>query len=342
MLWDVLNPRLYDITFELIEENQIVDTVYSYFGMRKISIRGNKVYLNNKFIYQKLILNQGYYPGGFITGTVEDFANDIEKVVEFGFNGMRIHQKIEDPRMLYLCDKKGLLVWQEMPSAYEYSPEAAKHIINEWQEVIKRGYNHPCIITWVPINESWGIKDVSYNKEQQHFLQAIYHLTKAIDKTRPVIDNDGWEHIKTDICTIHDYEGDGERLYDHYKEFNNVLEYGTTLRNPRYLYIKNNYNGEPIMINEYGGISFAGDSGWGYNEKASTEEEYIERYRTLTMAIKNLPYVTGYCYTQLTDVEIEDNGLLTFDRKPKVDPKKIKEINDVNKSKQDFTNFDLA
>jgi len=342
MLWGVLNPQLYDITFELIENNEIVDTVYSYFGMRKISIQGNKVYINNKFVYQKLILNQGYYPGGFITGTIEDFSNDIEKVLEFGFNGVRIHQKIEDPRFLYLCDKKGLLVWEEMPSAYEYSPEASKHILNEWQEIIKRDYSHPCIVTWVPINESWGIKDVSYKEEQQHFLQAIYHLTKSIDKTRPVIDNDGWEHIKTDICTIHDYEGDSEKLYNHYKEFENVLENGTTMRNPRYLYAKNNYNGEPIMMSEYGGISFEGDSGWGYNEKVSNEDEFIERYRALTMAIKNLPYVTGFCYTQLTDVEIEDNGLLTFERKSKIDPKKIKEINDMNKSKQDFANFDLT
>jgi beta-galactosidase/beta-glucuronidase len=331
MCWDVNEPNLYDISFTVIDNDTEVDKVCSYFGMRKVSIRGGKVLLNNFPIYQKLVLDQGYFPGGFITPKDEQaLINDIELIKKMGFNGVRKHEKIEDPRFLYWCDKLGLLVWEEMPSPYVFNEKAIRNVTDEWQRVIDRDYNHPCIITWVLYNESWGVYDVCRNQEQQNYLKSLYFLTKALDSTRPVIDNDGWEHTETDILTVHDYVGSGSELKKIYSDKDRVLTGTPSRLFPRFMYADDNsYKGQPIILSEYGGIAFDTSDGWGYNQKAKNSDEFIDRYKALTTAVKEIEYICGYCYTQLTDVEQEQNGLLTIDRAPKVELSIIKEINDL-------------
>jgi beta-galactosidase/beta-glucuronidase len=329
--WNVKEPNLYDITFTVIKNEVEVDKVNSYFGMRKISSRGGKVLLNNFPVYQKLILDQGYFPEGFITPKDEQaLIKDIKLIKEMGFNGVRKHEKIEDPRFLYWCDKLGLLVWEEMPSPYVFNEKAVRNVVDEWQKVIERDYNHPCIITWVLYNESWGVYDVCRNKQQQNYLKALYSLTKALDSTRPVIDNDGWEHTETDIVTIHDYEGDGSKLKKIYSDKDKVLDGTNSTLFSRFVHSEGHfYKGQPVILSEYGGIAFDSSNGWGYNQKAKNDDEFIDRYKSLTKSIKETDYICGYCYTQLTDVEQEQNGLLTIDRKPKIAPSIIKEINDL-------------
>lgn len=243
---------------------------------------------------------------------------------------MRKHQKIEDERFLYWCDVKGMLVWSEAAAGYNYSDYAIELFTKEWIDIINQHYNHPSIITWTPINESWGIRDVETVEEQQHFTEAIYHLTKSMDTSRPVIVNDGWEHTVSDIITLHDYETDGDRLYKKYTErLDEILS--KTIHHSK---IKSAfadgyvYKGQPIIISEYGGIAFNNDeTGWGYGEKVTDNAMFIERFDKATTAIKKLPRVCGYCYTQVTDVQQEINGLMDINRQFKIDKDIIKEIN---------------
>jgi beta-galactosidase/beta-glucuronidase len=326
-LWDPQNPHLYNVQFTLYHEEEIVDQVDSYFGMRKISIENGKVLLNNKPIYQKMILDQGYWQDSFLTPPSEEaLIEDIDKIIEMGFNGVRKHQKLEDARFLYWCDKKGLLVWSEMAATYEYSDEAVENFTNEWMEIVQQHYNHPSIITWVPFNESWGVREIYTNRTQQRFTEAIYYLTKSFDPNRPVIVNDGWEHTISDIITLHDYEEIGEMFMERYRDKDNIL---TNPHNKhKYAMAQGyEYKGQPIILSEYGGIAFQSEDGWGYGNQVKSEEEFLIRYKSITEAIKKTDYICGFCYTQITDVQQEINGLLTEDRKPKIDLSKIKEIN---------------
>ena len=239
----------------------------------------------------------------------------------------------ESDRFLYWCDVHGLLVWGEGPSFYKYSDKAAKNFEREWTEIVEQNYNHPCIIIWTPLNESWGVPAIERDVCQQNYSQAVYHLTKSLDSTRPVISNDGWEHTMSDILTLHDYEEDGEimrRKYLTKKE--EVLSCEIYHNNFRAAYAQGfGYKGEPVLISEYGGIAFEDNDkeSWGYGEKVKTEEDFLERYKALTVGIKSLPYVCGYCYTQLSDVQQEKNGFLTEERRFKVNPEKIRAINDL-------------
>lgn len=331
MLWHPDHPHLYDVQFTLAKDGELMDQVSSYFGMRKVSIENGKVLLNNRPIYQKLILDQGYWPDTLLTPPSDEaILEDIHKILEMGYNGVRKHQKIEDQRFLYWCDQKGLLVWSEAPATYEYSDEAVDNFTTEWMDIVKQQYNHPCIITWVPFNESWGVQNIYTDRKQQQFTEAIYYLTKSMDNMRPVIVNDGWEHTISDIITLHDYVSYGEefleRYYDKTKIVTNVVPHNKF----KYAMAKGyKYKGQPIFISEYGGIAFQDEKGWGYGEQVKTEEEFLNRFRSITKAIKDTDYICGYCYTQITDVQQEINGLLTEDRKPKIDPAKIKEVNDL-------------
>jgi len=325
--WSPEHPNLFDVELKLVSNGEIVDYVESYFGMRKVSIEDGKFMLNNKPYYQRLVLDQGYFPGGLLTApTDEDFKRDILLAKEMGFNGARKHQKVEDPRYLYWADKLGFLVWGEMANAAEYSEDAAARLTREWIEVVNRDYSHPSIVVWVPLNESWGISRVAHDVQQQHHSLAMYHLTKSLDPTRLVLSNEGWEHTISDICGIHNYLSAGEIE----KAYQTVESSITTTPANRLIYAKGfSYQGEPIMITEYGGIAYKVDeqSGWGYSA-VNSSEELIEEYRKVTQAILKSPVIQGFCYTQLTDVEQEINGLLTYDRKPKCDLNKIREINE--------------
>ncbi len=328
--WSPNTPNLYDIKFELFQEGNSVDLVNSYFGMRKISIEGRKILLNNRDLYQRLILDQGYWKESDLTPpSVEALETDIDKVLEMGYNGVRKHQKIEDNRFLYLCDKKGLLVWSEVGATYSFNDQAVSSFTNEWLEIVKQNYNHPCIITWVPFNESWGIGDVFVNEAQQKFTEAIYYLTKTLDPMRPVVTNDGWEHTISDIITLHDYEEFGEEFRKRYENAEQLLSNNIQHNKERYPFAKGyGYKGQPVIISEFGGIAFTSESGWGYGNQVKDEEAFIKRFDSIHQAIQDLDYVCGFCYTQVTDVQQEINGLLTIDRKAKVDLTKIREINE--------------
>lgn len=241
-----------------------------------------------------------------------------------GFNGVRKHQKIEDARFfLYWCDRKGLLVWSEMAAAYEFSDEAVSHFSQEWADIVRQNYNHPCIVTWVPFNESWGIPQVLTDRKQQAFTETIYHLTKSLDSTRPVVVNDGWEHTVSDILTLHDYEEFGARFAARYTDKEPLVSNERSFSNYKLAFAQGyEYKGQPIIISEYGGIAFDEGKGWGYGSMVKSEEDFLQRYKDITQAIKQVPYVCGFCYTQTTDVQQEINGLLTADRKPKIDPQK--------------------
>jgi beta-galactosidase/beta-glucuronidase len=329
--WSPGQPDLYDIRFRLIKNREVTDTVLSYFGMREIRIENGNILLNGKPVYQRLILDQGYWKDSNLTPPNEEaLISDIDRIHELGYNGLRKHQKIEDERFLYWCDVKGMLVWSEMAAFYEYSDRAVKQFTAEWMDIVVQNYNHPCIITWTPFNESWGIPQVEVNPIQQHFTEAIYYLTKSIDKYRPVIVNDGWEHTISDIITLHDYEEDAEKFLKRYADNKDAI-LSTELYHSGYKSAMANgyeYRGQPIIISEYGGIAFTDSSGWGYGSKMSSEEDFIRRFDDITSALKKIPYVCGYCYTQVSDVYQEMNGLMDAERNFKVNPKTIREINE--------------
>lgn len=331
-VWSPETPHLYDVTFRLFNEaGELLDEVSSYFGMRDISIKKGQVLLNHHQLYQRLILDQGYWKESGITPpSIEALEVDLDRIVEMGYNGLRKHQKIEDERFLYLCDEKGLLVWSEMASTYLFNDQAMQRFVDEWQAIIRQNYNHPSIITWVPFNESWGIKGIEHDQRQQHFTESIYYLTKSFDKQRPVITNDGWIHTISDILTLHDYEEYGERFKVRYENKKDFVTNEHQFNQDFYAFADGyHYQDQPIIISEFGGIAFTTEKAedWGYGNQVRNEEQFMARFDAIHQAIQDLPFITGYCYTQLTDVEQEVNGLLTTDRKSKVDLAKVKEIN---------------
>ncbi len=333
--WTPETPNLFDVDFKLIRAEEVKDVVASYFGFRKIHHERGMIYLNNRPYYQKLVLDQGYWPESLMTAPSDAaFVKDIQLAKEMGFNGCRKHQKTEDPRFLYWADKLGYIVWGECASAPFYNEDSVNRLMREWQEIIDRDYNHPCVITWVPLNESWGIPDVQRNRQQQHFSQTMYHYIHSLDTTRLVISNDGWAMTETDICAIHNYAHGNPDEKEKYEFFTNtlrtkenILAYSSAAWD---IYAKGFDNkGEPVLLTEFGGIGFdvSGQPGWGYTS-VSTKEEFISEYGRIMEALYASEVLFGYCYTQLTDVEQEINGILTYNRQPKCDISLIKEMND--------------
>lgn len=328
--WSTKNPNLYDINYKLYYNDKVIDTVYSYFGIRDITIKDSKIFLNDEQLYLKLILDQGYWKESHLTPPNEESViKDIESVLAFGYNGVRKHQKIEDERFLYWCDVKGVLVWGEMANCYDFNDISLQNFIDEWIRVVKQNYNHPSVITWVPINESWGVPNITTSKKQQDFVNSLYYLTKSLDDTRPVISNDGWEHTISDIITIHDYKQDYKEIDDEFKDMS-ILDNLKQFNNKHILFVNGyKYKGQPIIISEYGGIAINSNEGWGYGKQVKDEEEFLDRFKKLTKSIQNIPYISGYCYTQLTDVQQEVNGLMDAERNYKIEPNKISDINNL-------------
>jgi len=324
--WSPHKPNLYDVTVTLLVDGQPVDTLQSYFGMRKISVEAGKIMLNNRVYFMRLVLDQGYFPDGNLTAPSDEaLKRDIELAKEMGFNGARKHQKIEDPRFLYWADRLGYLVWGEMANAYNYSEDYVRRITSEWQEAIERDYNHPSLVVWVPLNESWGVSNILVDKRQQQHALAMYHLTKSLDDTRLVVSNDGWEQMRTDLLTIHDYEWRREDLAERYGTLEKTL--GAKPHRRELLVGGTAYENQPILVTEFGGIAFKQSEweGWGYSG-AENEEDFLRRLADVTEPLLQSPHVQGICYTQLTDVEQEINGLLTYDRTPKTSLEKIRTI----------------
>ncbi|MFP4977948.1 glycoside hydrolase family 2 protein [Paenibacillus sp. CN-4] len=325
-LWSPEHPNLYDIRFRLFREEHLLDEAAGYFGMRKVSIKDGRLCLNNRPYYQRLVLDQGYFPDGILTAPSDEaLRHDIELTKEMGFNGVRKHQKTEDPRFLYWCDKLGLAVWSEAANAYDYSEVYVRRFTQEWLEIIERDYNHPSIITWVPLNESWGVPNVQIDTRQQQHGLAMYHLTRSLDEMRPVVYNDGWEHMTTDLVTIHDYESRQEVLETRYASAQSTV---SAMPANRSLFVGGaSYQGQPILISEFGGIAFKKSEweGWGYSG-AENEEDFLAKLKAVVGPMFTSPVIQGYCYTQLTDVEQEINGLLTYDRTPKAPLEAIRSI----------------
>jgi beta-galactosidase/beta-glucuronidase len=333
-LWSPDHPHLYGVRVELNGPDGLIDSVTSYFGIRSVSTQDGKVLLNGHPIYLKTVLDQGYWPQSNLTPPSDEaIVADIQIAKDLGFNGVRKHQKVEDPRFLYWADRMGLLVAAEMANAYLFNEDAVARMTHEWIEVVTRDYNHPCIIIWTPVNESWGVPNLSERRQQAH-LKALYYLTKSLDDTRLVIDNDGWEHTEvTDLFAIHDYTRTGKELLLRFQNITQGLPlpmYGKLYSAPGH-----RYNGSPILLWEFGGVGYVlpedltsiPENSWGYSGLEADAEATLSRIRGLYEAIARLSQVAGICYTQLYDVEQEVNGLLTYDRRMKLEPRAIREIN---------------
>jgi hypothetical protein len=255
-----------------------------------------------------------------------------------GFNGVRKHQKIESPRYLYWADRLGLLVWGEMPSAYRFTRNAIRRTVREWSEVIERDYSHPCVVVWVPFNESWGVPELTAVREHRHAVEALYHLTKTLDSTRPVIGNDGWESSATDIIGIHDYDPNAEGIRARYGPDSNSQQLFDRRRPGGRILTLDGYphRGQPIMLTEFGGIAYAKGSpssqkSWGYSV-ARDDADFLERYRALMEVVTLAPLFSGFCYTQFADTYHEVNGLLTEDRVPKIPLEEIRKITKISRN----------
>ena len=333
VLWDINSPYLYDFSLKIQndETGEIYDEISSYFGMRKISLGdGNnqkRIFLNDKPLYQKLFLVQGYWPDSLYTPpSDEHIKRDIQFVIDFGFNGLRTHQKTFDPRFLYWCDKMGVLVWGEIGNCYRFSVKSQLRLINEFVAEIERDYNHPSIIAWVPLNEGWGVSGAEKDPKRGYYTSSLYFLIKSIDSTRLIIDDDGWWHTEhNDICTRHFYSK-SDLLPATLDE--EISSHKTSAPKP---YLKpSEYKGEPIIYSEIGGFGFDFKEDiskkWGYGGLIEDPEELFERVLTLLKEFDvRKEWIQGFCYTELYDQFQEINGLLTFDREPKFPPKKLKE-----------------
>ncbi|MDQ3398865.1 MAG: glycoside hydrolase family 2, partial [Deinococcota bacterium] len=264
-----------------------------------------------------------YWPETGLTAPGDEaLKRDVALAKAMGFNGVRKHQKIEDPRYLYWADTLGLLVWEEMPSAYRFKERSVERLTQEWLEVLDRDFSHPSIISWVPFNESWGVPDLPSLAEQRSYVQALYHLTKTLDPERPVIGNDGWESAATDIIGIHDYEHDLFVLERRYHQTGEVIPHLFKRERPagRLITLEGHqHEGQPIVLSEFGGIAYAKDkeSTWGYT-RARSPKELKETYTKLLKAVRAYSLLAGFCYTQFADTYQEANGLLYEDRSPKI------------------------
>jgi len=331
MLWSPENPHLIDVTLTIENGTAEDDVINSYFGMRSAAAAGGHFLLNDRPYYIRAILGQGFWPDSHLAAPSDDALRaEVQLIKDLGFNAVRVHQKVEDPRFLYWADTLGLLVWGESASAYEFSPVAVERMATEWLAVLRRDHSHPCIVTWVPLNESWGIQQVAHDPAQLHYAQALYHLTKAVDPSRPVVSNDGWEHADSDIWTIHDYSSTGGELAANYVDMTSARELmnGIGPLGRRMRLLETPDRGQPLIVSEFGGIAFANPGSgeaWGYS-KAETSEELEYRLRELFEAIQMSPALAGFCYTQFSDTRQEVNGLVDAHRVPKLPVDTIRSI----------------
>lgn len=325
-LWEPGKGRLYELEFEFGD-----DKVKSYFGLRSLRLDRYKFLINEKSVFQRLVLDQGFYKDGIYTAKDEaEFVKDIELSFALGFNGARLHQKVFEPRFLYHCDKMGYLVWGEYANwGLDYSSDKALAVfLSEWAEAVNRDFNHPSIVGWCPFNETWNYRG---RRQKNELISMVYDYTKAVDSTRPCIDTSGNFHVKTDIYDVHDYNYDTELFRKNFDMLvkDNILYEHVLKDNPN----RQKYGGEPVFVSEYGGIKWAGDDtvkSWGYGENVTTPEEFAKRYCGLTDALISNKKMFGFCYTQLYDIEQEQNGLYTYEREKKFSDRIYDEIINVN------------
>jgi len=332
LYWTPDSPNLIDVTVTLTTPGMAaVDRIESYVGLRSVGIDRGRFLLNDKAVFMRSVLEQGYWPQSHLAAPdAGALRREVELIKSLGFNAVRIHQKAEDPRFLYWCDRLGLMVWGETANAYEFSSKAVSRLIREWLEIVERDRSHPSIVTWVPINESWGVSDIALRADQQAFASALYHLTKAVDPTRPVISNDGWEHTQSDIIGVHDYAPDKAQLTDRYSTAEAMADtlVGSRPWRKRILLDPTNAAGKPVMLTEFGGFSMQpkkGEAWFGY-ETATSPEAYLAKLKAAFEAIYESQEIVGLCYTQLTDTLQETNGLLDANRVPKLPIEELRNI----------------
>ena len=327
--WSPEDPYLYDIEYDVLSaEGKVIDHVKAYAGMRKIQVIGNRIYLNDEPVYLRLVLDQGFYPDGIWTApTDEALKRDIELSMAAGFNGARLHQKIFEPRFHYWADRLGYLTWGESASwgANINRIGSARNFLTEWEETVVRDRNHPSIIMWTPFNETWEHPDNrEAAREACRFVSDVYDLTRNLDY-RPCHDVSGNYHVKTDIFSVHQYEQDPGKFSAWIAPVDGkVRQHDLENREVE-------YDGQPYLVDEYGGIKWVvgqefSEISWGYGNAPKTIEEVYERMEDLTDAILYFDHICGYCYTQLTDVEQEQNGIYNYDRTEKFDMDRIRAI----------------
>jgi len=326
LLWSPESPRLVDATVTVEDASGTVDTVAGYLGLRTTGVRDGRFVLNGLPRTLRSVLSQGYWPQSHLAAPgAAALREEVELILALGFDAARVHQKIEDPRFLYWADRLGLLLWGEAPATYRFSATAVERLSREWLEALDRDRSHPSIVTWVPMNESWGIQDVAADPAQRAFARALVQLTRAVDPSRPVISNDGWEHLESDVFSVHDYDHDPVAVRARYRDeaAAAALRAGTGPAG-RAMVLTDAFDpGAPLMLTEFGGVEFLldrsgapGDS-WGYST-AGSAEQFEETLRALYDALRASTVLAGSCYTQLTDTMQEANGLLTEDRRPKL------------------------
>ena len=327
--WSPESPFLYDIDLEVLDaDGNVIDAAASYSGMRKIHIVGNRIYLNNEPVYLRFVLDQGFYPDGIWTApTDEALKKDIELSMAAGFNGARLHQKMFEPRFHYWADRLGYLTWGESASwgANINNPLSARNFLTEWEETVIRDRNHPSIIMWTPFNETWEHpENREAAREACRMVSDVYRLTKNLDY-RPCHDVSGNYHVMTDVFSVHQYMQDPAELEKWLSPVDgHVRQHDLANREVE-------YDGQPYLVDEYGGIKWVvgqefSEISWGYGNAPKTIEEFYSRLEGLTDVILGFDHICGYCYTQLTDVEQEQNGIYNYDRTPKFDMEKIRAV----------------
>ncbi|MGW8378214.1 glycoside hydrolase family 2 TIM barrel-domain containing protein [Streptomyces sp. ODS28] len=329
LLWSPERPNLVDAEVTVTEDSGAMDRVSSYLGLRDIGWSDGVFLLNHKPCFLRFALQQGYWPGSHLAASAEELRRDVELAKELGLNGLRIHQKIEDPRFLYWADRLGLMLWEEMPSAYAFGPHTVERLTAQWREAVARDLSHPSIVAWVPVNESWAVPNPGSVPAQRHLMDSLYHLTKSLDPTRPAVSNDGWEISAADIWGVHDYAQEGATLRERYGA--DAVRRGE-LPEPwpaarRLLLHGAAHQGQPVVLSEFGGTTFEpreGEEWHGYGTVA-TPEEFAARLTELVGAARDSG-LAGFCYTQFTDTEQETNGLLDADRKPKLPIAELRRI----------------
>lgn len=331
-LWSPEHPRLLDARVLLRAGDGHDDTVYSYLGLRSAAVERGRFLLNDRPYYVRSVLSQGYWPSSHLASpSAQALRDEAQLIKDLGFNAARVHQKMEDPRFLYWADRLGLLVWGEAPGTFEFSTTAMRRTIAEWQAVLERDLSHPCIVTWVPLNESWGVQHIAHDARMQAYARALFQLTKAIDPSRPVVSNDGWELLETDIWSIHDYESSGEVMRARYGDRDCLARLldGIGPAGRRIRLSDSPDRGQPVMLTEFGGVQYspgeAEEDAWGYS-RATSAEDFERRLRDLLDAVRASGVLAGFCYTQLTDTLQEANGLADESRRPKLPADTIRAI----------------
>lgn len=322
LLWSVDHPRLIDARLTLSSDSAQTDSVASYLGLRSTAVERGVFLLNDRPLYVRSVLEQGYWPQSHLTApSAQALRDEVELIKELGFNAARVHQKFEDPRFLFWADRLGLMLWGESPASFTFNSTSVARLVSEWLEVVHRDYSHPSIVTWVPLNESWGVQHIAHDARMQHYARSLVDLTKALDPTRPVVSNDGWEQVDTDILAIHDYEGDPDVIRQRYRDRGAVQELIDGVGPAgRRLVLGGDVRNAPVMLTEFGGISFDAEriaDAWGYTA-VDSPEEFRSRLEALMDAVGSSRVLAGYCYTQFADTLQETNGLVSPERVPKL------------------------